>query len=160
MTTKADYTNDEWELLCSGPLLAGLGVSLLAPGLVSGMKENAAITRATHEAKAACADNTLVQGVIAELEAKGDHTKPPAGATPESVLEKLLQIDTILDQKGKASEETQSEGLVYRNFLYQVADQAAHASGGFLGLGEKVSPEEAYYLKKLKDILFREPTPS
>lgn len=158
MTTKADYTNEEWELLCAGPLLAGLGVSLLDPGLLSGMQESAAITRATTEAKATYSDNALVQGVIAELEARGEQ-KPPEGATPESVLEKLLKIDAILDLKGQGNEDQQSEGLVYRSFLYEVADKAAHASGGFLGLGEKVSADEAYYLKKVKDILFREQTP-
>lgn len=157
MTTKADYTNEEWELLCAGPLLAGLGVSLLDPGLVSSLQESAAIARATREAKAAYSDNQLVQAVVAEVDAKGDAAhKVPEGATSESVLEKLVKIDAILDQKAKANPAQANEGIEYRNFLYQVADRAANASGGFLGLGEKVSEEEAYYLKKLKEILFRE----
>jgi hypothetical protein len=158
MSTKADYTNEEWELLCAGPLLAGLGVSLLDPGLVSGLQESAAIHRATHEAHKAYADNQLVQAVLAEIEAKGEAAyKAPAGATPESVLAQLVKIDAILDAKGKAGDDAADEGIVYRNFLYQVADKAANAAGGFMGLGDKVSEEEAYYLKKLKEILFREP---
>lgn len=157
MSTKADYTNEEWELLCAGPLLAGLGVSLLDPGLISGLQEHAAIGRAIHEAHKEYADNQLVQAVVADIEAKGEKAhEPPQGMTSEKVLEKLVKIDAILDQKGKASEDAADEGIVYRNFLYQVADRAANAAGGFMGLGDKVSEEEAYYLKKLKEILFRE----
>jgi hypothetical protein len=156
MTKKADYTNDEWELLCAGPLLAGLGVSLLDPGLVSGLKEIAAIARATEQAKETYAENELVQAVIAELEAKGDESKQvPEGSTSELVLEKLVKIDSILDKKTP-----EAEGIGYRNFLYNLADRAANASGGFLGLGQKVSEEEAFYLNKLKEILFREQRPT
>lgn len=161
MTTKADYTNEEWELLCAGPLLAGLGVSLLDPGLVSGLAENFAIKAATHAAKEAYSDNELVKAVVAAIEAKGDAAfKAPEGATSESVLEQLVKIDAILDAKAKANEAVADEGIVYRNFLYRVADKAANAAGGFLGLGDKVSEEEAYYLKKLKEILFREGAPA
>jgi hypothetical protein len=158
MTTKADYTNEEWELLCAGPLLAGVGVSLLHPGLLSGLRENAAIHRAVHEAKATYADNALVVAVVAAFEAKGDEAhKAPEGATTETVLAQLVQIDAILDKKAQVSDEQAEEALIYRNFLYEVADRAAHAAGGFLGLSDTVSEDEAYYLKKLKDILFRAP---
>jgi hypothetical protein len=156
MTTKADYTNEEWDLLCAGPLLAGTGVSLLDPGLVSGLQENAAISNAVRDAKAKYADNALVQAVVAAFEAKGaDAHRATPGATPESVLAELIKIDALLDQKGATNEDVADEGIVYRNFLYEVADKAANAAGGFMGLGDKVSEEEAYYLKKLKDILFR-----
>ena len=168
MTTKADYTNEEWDLLCAGPLLAGLGVSLIERGLVSDLQESAAITRAVLDAKKTHADNELVVAVIAVLniaeeshgnaafEAKGaDAAKGPEGATPESVLAELVKIDAILDAKAQADAKVANEGIVYRNFLYGVADKVANAAGGFLGLGEKVSEDEAYFLKKLKDILFR-----
>jgi len=156
MTKKADYTNYEWELLCGGPLLAGLGVSLLDPGLISGLKEIAAVAHAAEEAKTAYTENELIQAVIAELEAKGDESKQiPEGSTSEIVLEKLVKIDSILDKKTP-----EAEGIGYRNFLYQLADRAANASGGFLGLGEKVSEEEAFYLNKLKEILFRAERPT
>ncbi|MFT3774508.1 MAG: hypothetical protein QM820_54825 [Minicystis sp.] len=160
MTTKADYSNEEWELLCAGPHLAGLGISLLDPGLVSGLQESTAIAHAIRDAKATYADNALVQAVIAAIDEKGDHNKHPEGETSETVLEKLQKIDALLDKKGQADEATLSEGIVYRNFLYQVADRAANAAGGFMGLGEKVSEEERYYLHKLKEILFREPAAS
>lgn len=162
MTTKADYTNEEWELLSAGPLLAGLGVSLLDPGLLSGMQEGSAVDRAIGEAKASYAGNELVQGVLAELAAHGEAGKKKLaeGATTTSVLAKLVEIDAILDRKGKEGDETMSEGLSYRNFLYNIADRAANAAGGFMGLGDKVSEDEAYYLKKLKDILFREQSPA
>lgn len=156
MTTKADYTNEEWDLLCAGPLLAGLGVSLIERGIVSDLQESAAITRAVLDAKKTHADNELVVAVIAAFEAKGaDAAKGPEGATPESVLAELVKIDAILDAKAQADAKVANEGIVYRNFLYGVADKVANAAGGFLGLGEKVSEDEAYFLKKLKDILFR-----
>ena len=157
MTTKADYTNEEWDLLCSGPTLAGLGVTLLDPGLVSGLQEGAAISRAIHEARGRYADNALVQAVVDDFVAKGDEVRAlPEGTTSGSVLEKLVKIDAILDVKAKIGDAEANEGIGYRNFLYQVADRAANASGGFFGLGEKVNEEEAYYLKKVKDILFRD----
>lgn len=157
MTTKADYTNEEWDLLCAGPLLAGLGVSLIERGLVSDLQESAAITRAVLDAKKTYSDNELIQAVIAAFEAKGgDAAKGPEGATPESVLEQLIKLDAALDAKAKADPKVAEEGIVYRNFLYGVADEVANAAGGFMGLGEKVSEDEAYFLKKLKEILFRE----
>lgn len=157
MTTKADYSKEEWDLLCAGPMLAGLGVTLLDPGLVSGMQEGAAIHRVMHDAKATYADNALISAVIADIEAKGEAAKKaPAGATPESVLAELVKVDAILDAKGKTDEDTASEGLAYRTFLQNIAEKAANAAGGIFGLGEKVSEEEAYYLKKLKEILFRD----
>ena len=159
MTKQADYTKEEWELLCTGPMLAGLGVSLLDPGFISTAKEVGAIVRATQEGKTTYSENELIQAVIAEMEHSGDELQPlPEGTTAEDVLAKLVKIDALLDQRAAA--EGGLEGIGYRNFLLHIADQAANASGGFLGFGKKVSEEEATYLTKLKEILFREQKPA
>lgn len=157
MTTKADYTNEEWELLVAGPMLAGLGVSLVDKGLISDFREHAAIERAIEKGKNTYGSNALVQAVLAERHARGEAAKKaPEGETPESVLAKLVQLDAFLDKRAQGDDAKLAEAIGYRNFLYEIADQAANASGGFLGLGEKVSDDERYFLKKLKEVLFRE----
>lgn len=161
MTTKADYTNEEWQLLANGPMLAGHGISLLEKGLIADLREHAAIERAIEKGKDGYHSNALVQAVIADHRARGDEgKKAPEGETPESVLAKLVQIDGILDRHAAGDDAKLSEAIGYRNFLYEIADQAANASGGFLGLGDKVSDDERYFLKKLKEVLFREPNPA
>lgn len=150
MSTKADYTQDEWELLCSGPALAGVGVLVLDSGLISDMQELAAVAQKTSEGKSEYADSPFLQEVLAELGQHDAKHVQSEGMTAEGVLGKIVEIDRILDAKGGAG-----EALLYKNFLFNVADAAANASGGFLGLGDKVNEEERGYLTKLKDILFR-----
>lgn len=150
MSTKADYTNEEWELLCSGPALAGVGVLLLDSGFIADHQELAAIARTSSEAKAEYSGNAFVQAIIAEVGTHDSKHVRKEGMTAEEVLGKLKEIDAILDKKGE-----ENEAVVFKNFLFHVADAAANASGGFLGLGNKVSSEEKDYLAALKDILFR-----
>jgi hypothetical protein len=150
MSTKADYTKEEWELLCSGPVLAGVGVLLLDAGLIADRQELHAIAKTTSAGKSEYADSAFVQAVLAEA---GEHDSKHVrheGMTTDEVLGKLKEIDAILDKKGE-----ENEAVVYKNFLFHVADAAANASGGFHGLGNKVSDDERTYLAALKDILFR-----
>ncbi|MEO7330012.1 MAG: hypothetical protein ABI193_15665 [Minicystis sp.] len=152
MSTKADYTKEEWELLCSGPALAGIGVMLLDSGLIADRRELSAMAKTTSEAKAEYSGNAFVQAIVAELGTHDSKHVRHEGMTAEEVLGKLKEIDAILDKKGE-----ENEAVVYKNFLFHVADAAANASGGFLGLGHKVSDEERTYLAAVKDILFRAP---
>ncbi|MFO0761995.1 MAG: hypothetical protein U0359_36480 [Byssovorax sp.] len=151
MATKADFTAEEWELLCSGPALAGIGVTLLESGAIADLRELHATAKATAAGKGEYAESELVQGVLAEAATHDSAHVRHQGMTTDEVLGKLQQIDQILDKKGG-----EIEGIRYKNFLFHVADAAAHASGGFLGLGNKVSDDERTYLAKLKDILFRD----
>lgn len=150
MSTKADFTEAQWELLCAGPALAGIGVMVLDASLVSDVPELAAIAQKTSDGQARHGDNPLVQAILAELGRHDAKHIGPEGTTAEEVLTKLVAIDAILDAACEPG-----EALVYRNFLFDVADAAAQAWGGFFGLGERVSDEERAYLGKLKDILFR-----
>lgn len=150
MSTKADYSKEEWELLCAGPALAGVGVLLLDAGVIADRQELSAIAKTTSAAKAEYSGDAFLQAIIAEL---GEHDAKHVrheGMTTDEVLGKLKEIDAILDKKGG-----ENESVVYKNFLFHVADAAAHASGGFFGLGDKVNDEEKTYLAALKDILFR-----
>ncbi len=152
MSTKADYTNEEWELLCSGPALAGIGVMLLDSGLIADRQELSAIAKTTSEAKDEYSGNAFVQAIVAELGAHDSKHVRHEGMTTDEVLGKIKEIDALLDKKGEAN-----EAVVYKNFLFHVADAAANASGGFFGLGDKVSDEEKTYLAAVKDLLFRAP---
>ena len=152
MTTRADYTNDEWKLIMNAPTVAGLGVSMADFGVVSFAKEFAALVRAVNGAKAKYPHNQLIQSLIAEFESKSDAAAEPPEAGKKSaddLLGDIRKVAAVVDSKAAAD-----EALGFKTFLLDLSETVANASGeGFLGFGEKVSDKEREYLQKLRATL-------
>jgi hypothetical protein len=152
------FSPEEWTLIKSAPLLAGLLVTLsdLRSGLFGAIKEGLAPSQAIIEAGAG-ASNPVVKSVVAsikEMAAKRERLQPPisvSGKKPEEikaeVMAQLAKVPAVLEGKVPAD---QAEG--YKSWLVAIAGKVASAAteGGFFGFGgEKVSAAETAAIKDL-----------
>jgi hypothetical protein len=158
----ANFSPEDWNLLKSAPLLAGLAVTLsdLRSGLFGAIKEGLAPSQAIIEAGAG-ATNRVVAAVVAsikEMAAKRERLQPPisvSGKKPEEikaeVAAQLAKVSSVLEGKVPAD---QAEG--YKSWLVSVAGKVANAAteGGFFGFGgEKVSAAETAAINELASSL-------
>ena len=156
------FSPEEWTLLKSAPLLAGLSVTLadLRSGIFGAIKEGLAPSQAIIEAGQG-ASNPVVASVVAsikEMAAKRERLQPPisvSGKKPEElkteVAAQLAKISGILEGKVPAE---QAEG--FKNWLVSIAGKVANAAteGGFFGIGgEKVSAAETAAINELASSL-------
>lgn len=157
MTTKADFSADEWNQIRRGPLMAGLAVVAASPsGPVGVVKEMFAMTRVLTDISARGASNDLMNSLVADLETR-DQSAPVAlkSKTPEQIksyaIDHCRQVAALVDRKASPD-----EAEAFRQFLVSVSHKIARAAkeGGFLGIGgTEVSEQEAATLKELSIIL-------
>ncbi|MBJ7457075.1 MAG: hypothetical protein JHC74_13545 [Thermoleophilia bacterium] len=160
MTTRSDYTDEEWAALRRAPLVAGLAVSLADPGgPIELTKETLAALRAVgappaHEpllievSQAGLAEAQARHNVMKELGLKGATAR-------EQIVEELYRVNEIL-----AAKATPDEAASFRGWMVQAAEDAAAAAkeGGFLGIGAtRISEGETAMLARLREILGVEP---
>jgi hypothetical protein len=136
MSTKADFTVDEWDLLRSSPLMASLLVVAASPsGPVGLIQESTAAGKMILQA-AATAQTPLLKALAEDLSQRISIPKPPAGATPEQIqaaaTEILKRTSDLLTQKATPEEMTE-----FKQWLANIAQATAEATkeGGFLGFG-------------------------
>lgn len=156
MTTKADYTEEEWEALRRAPMVAGLAVSFADPGgPIELTKESMAARRAV---AAPPGDHQLLialsQDAMAHTKETADlkHALDLKGSTaPQQIADELRRVAGIVSDKA-----TPEEADAFRQWLMTAAQDAASAAkeGGFLGIGAvRVSEGEELMLTTLRDIL-------
>ena len=160
MTTRNDYTDEEWAALRRAPLVAGLAVSLADPGgPIELTKETMAALKAVGDPPGdepllvAASQDGLAQtqarhNVMKELGLKGSTAR-------EQIVEELHRINEIL-----AAKATPDEAASFRGWMVQAAEDAAAAAkeGGFLGIGAtRISEGETAMLARLREILGVEP---
>ena len=156
------FSPEDWTLIKSGPLLAGLLVTLsdLRSGLFGAIKEGLAPSQAIIEAGTG-SSNLVVASVVAsikEMAEKRERLQPPisvSGKKPEEVkaevVGQLAKIRAVLEGKIPAD---QAEG--YKSWLVAIAGKVANAAteGGFFGFGgEKVSAAETAAINELASSL-------
>jgi hypothetical protein len=136
MSTKADFSVDEWDLLRSSPLMASLLVVAASPsGPVGLVQESTAAGKMILQA-AGTAQTPLLKALSEDLAQRISIPKPPAGATPEQIqaaaAEILMRTSYLLTQKA-----TPEETIEFKQWLTNVAQATAEATkeGGFLGFG-------------------------
>jgi hypothetical protein len=144
MSTKADFSVEEWDLLRSSPLMASILVMAASPsGPIGVVQESTAAGRVILQA-AATAQTPLLKTLAEDLQSTMSIPKPPAGATPAHVQEAAAEIlRRTADLLAKKA--TPEEAAEYKQWLVKVAQATAEASkeGGFLGIGGTlVSAEE------------------
>jgi hypothetical protein len=157
MTTKADFTDEEWAALRRAPLVAGMAITLADPGgPVEVFKETTAVLKdvlATGESR-----GDLVGEAASDLrELAQKHEKPlgdfkPRGADAGvQVLDELGRVRAIVDAKASPD-----ESEAFRKWLMECAQRAAEAAkeGGFMGFrAERVSEGEQRMLERLRSTL-------
>jgi hypothetical protein len=157
MTTKADYTAEEWELLTKGPFMAAMAVVAASPsGPIGVIKELSAIGQVLEEASQSGETNALINSLVSDIKAG----YRPAGPTEQVqrleeikalALQTCREVATLFARKAPAPE---VEG--YKRWLLTVAQRAAEAAkeGGFLGIGGvRVSEAEQATLAEIAGAL-------
>ena len=154
MTTKSDFTEDEWARVVRAPMVAGMAISLADPGgPIEATKETmASVKSATNPPSR----EQLLAEVALEIQAMAQQRQNPLkgykpsrdSAVGEQVLEELRAVQGIV--AAKASPE---ETAAFGTWLVAAAQAAADAAkeGGFMGIGaERVSEREQAMLDQVR----------
>ena len=143
MSTKADFSADEWDLLRTSPMMAGLLVVTASPsGPVGLVQESAAMSRMILDA-ANSAQTPLLKALAEDMKSTMTIPKAPSGATTAAVQDAATEIlrrtSNLLGEKATPEEATE-----VKQWLAKVAEATAEATkeGGFLGFGGTLVSEE------------------
>ncbi|MEK6276732.1 MAG: hypothetical protein AABM29_01805 [Actinomycetota bacterium] len=120
MTGKADFTEEEWELVLSAPASAGLLVSTAQRG--GTFREAFSIAKAYSEARSEHGESALLDEIVSG-KPKIDRTRH--GSVEElkaSILQQLRDAVTLLEQKAMPEELDD-----YRRFVLSLAERVAGA---------------------------------
>ena len=160
MTTKADFTEEEWARLGRAPLVAGMAITLADPGgPIETLRESSAALQTVLEAAQSGTYGDFVQGVARDFAEKARHRQNPmAGFKPkgrdagQEVLAELRDVNRLLIDNVTPEEHEQ-----FREWLKTAAQRAATAAkeGGFLGFrAELVSEREQQMLDRLAEVFY------
>ncbi len=125
MTGKADFTQQEWDLVLEGPPSAGMIVVTAQRG--GTIRETIAIAKAYVEARQQHGESELLDEIVA-AKPESDHTRyHSVEELKQHGLEHLRDAVELLERKATADE---VEG--YRRFVLTLADKVAnaHREGG------------------------------
>jgi hypothetical protein len=143
MSTKADYSADEWDLLRTAPMMASILVVAASPsGPVGLVQESAAAGKMILDA-ADSARTPLLKSLAEDMKSTFAIPKPPPGASPAAVQQAAAEIlhrtSELLGKKATSEEATE-----LKQWLAQIAQKTAEATkeGGFLGFGGTLVSEE------------------
>ncbi len=162
MTTKADFTDNEWQLVLDVPVMIGMGVMIAGKSGLGTMKESFALSKEMIDAVKTHADNELIQSVVnARLKdkekssAEGLSNNPYMGQGREGLVDaavqKCEQVCGLLAEKCSEQEAQQ-----YKQWSMRIGEKVAMAAseGGFLGFGgEQVSAKEKLALARISQAL-------
>jgi hypothetical protein len=139
VTTKADFTEQEWEQVLSGPPMAGLIVATADHGGM--MRETFAMAKAYGEARKQHGNSELLDAIVA-AKPERDHTRFHSYEELKSHGLKLLQ-EAVATLASKATAEEVEE---YRQFVVSLARRVAERHEEH---GTQVSPTEQSALDDL-----------
>ncbi len=157
MTSKQDFTEEEWGRIRRAPLIAGLAISIADPGgPIEITKETMASLKA---ATAPPSQEELLLDVSQDLRQLAQEKQNPmadfqvdkGALAGQQILDELRGVNEILEAKA-----TPEEAEAFRRWMIAVAQGAADAAkeGGFLGFGaEQVSEGERRMLEQLGSAL-------
>ena len=159
MTSKADFTEEEWTRLKRAPFVAGLAISLADPGgPIEAVKETSATLKTVRAAESG--DRGELVGALARevLEEAGHRKNPLGGFKPSKganagveILGEISEVNRIVTEKA-----TPEDAAAMREWLLAAAAEAADAAkeGGFMGFhAERVSEGEQQMLDSLEKAL-------
>lgn len=158
MTSKEDFTEEEWATLVRSPMVAGLAITIADPGgPIEVVKETSAVVKVVNTTANQQRDD-LVGHLAREMRAIAEqHHNPigdwkPQGSDPkQAIVDEIARADGIV--KAKATPE---EAEAYGQWILECAQRAANAAkeGGFMGFhAERVSQGEKDMLARLGEAL-------
>src|SRR6478735_3796819 len=159
MSSKSDFTEEEWARLKRAPFVAGMAISLADPGgPIEAFKE----TKATLNTVRAAEDGSrgeLVGELAREVVGDTGHRENPLGGfKPTSGANAGVEILGELGEVNRTATEkaTPEDAAAMREWLLVAAQEAANAAkeGGFMGWhAERVSAGEQKMLDSLREVL-------
>jgi hypothetical protein len=168
MSTKADFTPEEWESLLEAPMkIAYAIVASGAPGPIQMAQEMFAVARATVEPTVNATDNALVNAVASDLKASTQDSEARK-ATRAGLQEDMQDVKEIAQLRAVGVEGARAvaallaakvpaeEAEGFKLWLIGIAQKVAEAAkeGGFLGFGgTRVTDEEKATLGELAGVL-------
>ena len=159
MTTKSDFSDEEWARVVRAPFVAGLAISLADPG---GPIEAAKETMATvKSATNPPSREQLLAEVALEIQAMTQQRQNPLkgykptkdGPPGPQILDELGAVQDIV-----AAKATPEESAAFGRWLLATAQAAANAAkdGGFMGFhAQQVSQGEQAMLDQVSAALTR-----
>jgi hypothetical protein len=155
VTTKSDFTADEWVRIVRAPFVAGMAISLADPGgPIEATKETMATLRRATDPPSR---EQLLAEVALDIQAMSQRKQSPlAGYRPtaegapwgEQVIGELREVQALVAAKAAPEEATG-----FAQWLVAAAQAAADAAkeGGFMGFGAKqVSEREETMLDQVR----------
>lgn len=144
MTTKQDFTPEEWAKIRDSVMLASLAVTAADPsGLFGTIKEAIAGGSAMLAAKKDADANELVKAVVADFEssdvqkemresAKERFRGAKASEISQRSIDAIAEVGGLLDAKASPA-----DAAAFKAWLHSISQKVAEASkeGGFLGFG-------------------------
>jgi hypothetical protein len=155
VTTKSDFTEEEWSRVVRAPFVAGMAISLADPGgPIEATKETmATLKSATNPpsreqllAEVALEIQSMTQQRHSPL--KGYRPDKEGASTGEQVLEELRAVQGLVAAKADTD-----EAAAFGRWLVAAAQAAAEAAkeGGFMGIGAQlVSDREQAMLDQVR----------
>ncbi|MCB0197798.1 MAG: hypothetical protein KDJ65_37990 [Anaerolineae bacterium] len=163
MTTKADFTNEEWQNVVKAPMSIGGLVIMASFSIGDTIFESLSIGKKLAELTQTAKGDTLMAALAADyadkenskalkeaLKPSKEESRDPA-AFKAKMLGDLKSAVAAID--AKASPEEAAE---LKQWLYSVGEATANAAkeGDFMGIGgQRVSPEEEAVLAEIKSAL-------
>lgn len=159
MTTRAEFTGEEWARLTDLPKLVALGaMAAEQSGAVTSTRELwGAIAEMMRAGQNAYGDNALIQDVLKAIAAGDDSTgleMELAAAGGETVGAEAVRQSLVMAREVNAAlsaQATPEDAAGYRAWIVAIARAGSEAArGGLFGLhGERVTPAEAQYVSDL-----------
>jgi hypothetical protein len=136
VSTKADYTKEEWELLVRSPLMAAMAVVAASPsGPIGALKEMFAVGKGVLEG-AEGTTNPLIGALVADIKA-GARPATAAEAPRDLAQAKSQALGACREVAALLGRKAPGEADGFKRWLLGSAQRAAEAAkeGGFLGIG-------------------------
>ena len=158
MTTKADFTDEEWATLVRSPMVAGMAITIADPGgPIEVVKETSAVIKFAGGFSGE-PDNDLVREIEQAFRAQAEQHKNPVGdfkprgaMAGKEIVDEIGRAGGIVAQKG-----TPEDAAAFRDWIMECAQRAANAAkeGGFMGFhAERVSQGEKDMLAQIEAAL-------
>jgi hypothetical protein len=158
MTTKTDYTTEEWDVLVKAAPYATTYIITADMSVVGAMREVKALAKALKHPNPPEAAQELIMSLIVDIQARTkDKEKMEAPPTEEGqdprepVREGLRQTAVLLNEKC-----TPEESAGFKQWLLDIAQAVAEADkeGSHFGFGGvRVTEKEEVALSEIKTIL-------